>query len=540
MDKKIALMGCLIFTAFGCSNGQNNQPDVGSPLPAVNGGSGSQIYMRAKAEFDISSAPDGSAQFNLVKKSYAAAPNCLHGQCTDFSDITVTNEGSTQFALLSNAPVSQSTSNQNISNLATLKIGTLFDNNLTSCGGKKCISAAIRVYTTDSTGIQGAGLWSQAIGKSVPLTISGGSSAASLVSVPYFSAAGTPDDGSSLQIDLDPLAIDKNVLSIEMADFSDAAPSGAGYTLSANFTQAGAGTYLAHVVVEYDLIGPQPAVYVAGRDRNNNAVYWENGTKVTLDPTGGEAMAILVNGADIYAAGFDSTNHPVYWKNGTKITLDSAGGRAYSLAMNGTNLYVGGFDSNSHAAYWTINGNQPPIETVLDSHGGGINAGISISGSSVYAAGYDSADSAVVWKDGAEIYNFGGNVQLYSMLISGTDVYAGGFDLNSGFVGAYWKNGNEVKLGSRIESIFVNGSDLYVSGYDSNLSSQGCYWKNGNQVALDSINSNINSIFVSGNDIYAAGNVVHSGITQPAYWLNGVEVILDTAGNVLSMAVVIQ
>jgi hypothetical protein len=243
-----------------CANQQNendpssNLPSVGTNLP------NEQSYARAKAEFDLSSTPDGTAQFNLVKKSYAVAPNCLHGQCTDYTDITVTNLGSTQFELAqSQAQITQNTSNQNLSNIVDLKIATLFDNNLTSCGGQKCTSAAIRIYTTDSTGVQGAGLWSQAIGKSVPLTVSGGSSNSILASVPYFSAAGTPDNGTDLQIDLDPLAVDKNVLSLQMADFSDAAaPAGAGYTLSADFTQAGAGSYNAHVVVEYDLIGPPP------------------------------------------------------------------------------------------------------------------------------------------------------------------------------------------------------------------------------------------------------------------------------------------
>jgi hypothetical protein len=249
------------FLAVGCS--QNSSVNSNAPLPAVTGSSNGQVYMKAKAEFDLSSAPDGSAQFNLVKKSYAAAPNCLHGQCTDYTNITVTNSGSTQFQLVqSQSQISQNVTNQNLSNIVDLKIATLFDNNLTSCGGQKCTAAAIRIYTNDSTGVQGQGLYSSLIGKSVPLTVSGGSSNSALSAIPYFSAAGTPDDGTNLQIDLDPLATDKNVLSLAMADFADAASAGAGYTLSADFTQAGAGTYKAHVVVEYDLIGLSSPVVV--------------------------------------------------------------------------------------------------------------------------------------------------------------------------------------------------------------------------------------------------------------------------------------
>jgi hypothetical protein len=242
-SNKILLVGffSLIITLSGCTSKQSPDTSGNIPSPSSNPTAG-QVYSRAKAEFDLSSSPSGSAQFNLVKKSYAAAPNCTHGQCTDYTDITVSNSGSTQFELSqSQAQISQNTSNQNLSNIVDLKIATLFDNNLTSCGGQKCTAAAIRIYTTDDSGqVLGAGLWSQAIGKSVPLTVSGGSSNSILAMVPYFSAAGTPDDGFNLQIDLDPLAVDKNVLSLQMADF----------------TQAGAGSYKAHVVVEYDLIGP--------------------------------------------------------------------------------------------------------------------------------------------------------------------------------------------------------------------------------------------------------------------------------------------
>jgi hypothetical protein len=129
--KNLVVYSLLLVLTSSCSSNKsdsNNSPN----LPAVNPGSPSgQVYVRAKAEFDLSSAPDGSAQFNLVKKTYAAAPNCLHGQCTDYSDITVTNEGSTQFQLAqSQAQINQSTSNQNLSNIVDLKIATLFDKNV--------------------------------------------------------------------------------------------------------------------------------------------------------------------------------------------------------------------------------------------------------------------------------------------------------------------------------------------------------------------------------------------------------------------------
>jgi hypothetical protein len=253
MFKSLSTLLSISLIISGCSPNQNSNQNT--PLPAVANPSNLKTFMQAKAEFDLSSSPNGTAQFNLIKKSYALA-TCTHGQCTDFTDITVTNNSSTQFALSSNSPVIQGTNNKNMSNLVTLKIGTLFDNDLTACGGFKCTAALIRVYTSDSTGVQGPVLWSQSIQKSVPLTISGGSSSSILANIPYFNAA-NPNNGSSSPVDMETLPVSQNVLSLAGGDFSDAnaniSANNPGYILSADFTQAGSGTYQAHVVVEYDL-----------------------------------------------------------------------------------------------------------------------------------------------------------------------------------------------------------------------------------------------------------------------------------------------
>jgi hypothetical protein len=252
--KKIILLALSVMLS-ACSNSGSQQSTSNLPNPNLNSTAGT-VYMRAKAEFNLTSAPSGSAKLDLIKKTYAAGGNCQHGQCTDFSDITVVNTGSTQFALTTGATqTNQTVSNENITTLAQLNIGTLFDNEIYSCNNQKCTGAMIRIYTTDDNGtIQGPGLWSQAITQSVPLTVSGGLTTAPTV-LPYFSANGTHDDGSSLQADGEAIST-QNLISLVNGDFSDANPSGSGYTLSADFTHAGAGTYLAHVVVEYDLIGP--------------------------------------------------------------------------------------------------------------------------------------------------------------------------------------------------------------------------------------------------------------------------------------------
>jgi hypothetical protein len=135
MKQKIIVLGCLIIS--GCSNSQNSNPSNGSSLPQPNSNiTAGQVYRRAKAEFNISSAPNGAANIQLMKKSYTTDPVCNGGQCTDFSDITVTNTVQTQFAVTptqSHQTLQFNSQDSNLTNFLNLQIGTLFDNNLVSC-----------------------------------------------------------------------------------------------------------------------------------------------------------------------------------------------------------------------------------------------------------------------------------------------------------------------------------------------------------------------------------------------------------------------
>jgi hypothetical protein len=537
-----SILGCgLGLLIVGCSNSPNVGQTPPSSLPPIAGGANGVSYVKAKAEFDLSSAPDGSAQFNLVKKSYAASPNCLHGQCTDFTDITVTNSGSTQFQLVqSQAQISQNTSNQNLSNIVDLKIATLFDNNLTSCGGQKCTAAAIRIYTNDSTGVQGAGLWSQAIGKSVPLTVSGGSSNSILAMVPYFSAAGTPDNGTDLQIDLNPLAVDKNVLSLQMADFSDAAaPAGAGYTLSADFTQAGAGSYKAHVVVEYDLIGPpaiptSSTVYVGGRDTSGAGAYWYSGSETTPDNANFIQSLAVSSSGDVYAAGLQNSGIPAIWKNGAIQSQAPTNRYAYSVVYtSGADLYVGGRDGSFHP-FLMKNGialsSQPNAITSSTNF-----AGILVSGSDLYTFGFDDNNSGAYWNwtTGVETEincSDGQPAQgLSQLIVSSSDIYVAGRDDN--YNPSWWKNGVEMysdQSGNSITSMFLSGTDFYEAGYIDG--GPLAYWVNGQENDIDpNLNSSgsTGSINVSGGHVYVGGQ---DGNGAAALWVDGVETVLDPNG----------
>jgi hypothetical protein len=117
----------------------------------------------------------------------------------------------------------------------------------------------------------------------------------------------------------------------------------------------------------------------------------------------------------------------------------------------------------------------------------------------------------------------------------GYDVYLAG-TLDSKAV--YWKNGVEVDLAAQgvAQSIIVSGSDVYVGGYiNNNGSIQATYWKNGQQFVL--VNSGISHVFgigLNGADVYCVGDIVGpSGtVTDSAtYWKNGVPFRLSPESN---------
>jgi hypothetical protein len=94
-------------------------------------------------------------------------------------------------------------------------------------------------------------------------------------------------------------------------------------------------------------------VYVAGN--SFGALYWKNQTPVYLTHNFSTASssAIAVSGTDVYVAGYgeDSagTLYALYWKNGTAVTLGK--GQAFAIAVSGSNIYVAGY-SGPEAVYW--------------------------------------------------------------------------------------------------------------------------------------------------------------------------------------------
>ena len=99
----------------------------------------------------------------------------------------------------------------------------------------------------------------------------------------------------------------------------------------------------------------------------------------------------------------------------------------------------------------------------------------------------------------------------------------------------YWKNGKWIKLKSLnargdsiVNSLAVSGSDVYAGGYNTNDTRVNVpgYWKNGTLINLTPLDATKHSIVyslaVSGSDVYAGGYSLNSdNVWVPGYWLNG-------------------
>jgi len=282
-----------------------------------------------------------------------------------------------------------------------------------------------------------------------------------------------------------------------------------------------------------EIIKTGPDVYVSGYANLVDAVYWKNGTMVTLGRTF-NTTDIAVSGSDVYVAGNigfalpggGGANAAVYWKNGNMVRLGNDPSYINSITISGSDVYACGqaMVNNAYvAAYWK-NGIIQPLSNLSNSTANAIR----VLNNDVYVAGnagqYGSV--AVYWKNGTEIPLENGFAT--SIAVIGSDVYVAG-SAGQNYPGAvYWKNGTKVNLNDasvdtiveRTSStgIAISGTDVYVSGYVNNYSA--VYWKNGIRTNLNNpanyvnISNNKNTIVVNGDDVYISFN-------SADYWHNG-------------------
>jgi hypothetical protein len=214
----------------------------------------------------------------------------------------------------------------------------------------------------------------------------------------------------------------------------------------------------------------------------------------------------------VYAGGFSiisgTIQVPGYWKDGTWVGLTpksaSCSALVRSLAVSGSDVYAGGYcyydgTTNSMPCYWKNGG-----LTELSSLGG----------------------------DGSHSLSF-----VQALVVSGSDVYAGGHSQNStpAAIPGYWLNGSWVPATPMVSgkncyvtSLAVSGSDVYLGGYSINGSGVEApgYWKNGTWTGLTPISTaytaSVMALAVSGSDVYAGGvSFASSTLIEAGYWLNG-------------------
>jgi hypothetical protein len=144
------------------------------------------------------------------------------------------------------------------------------------------------------------------------------------------------------------------------------------------------------------------------------------------------------------------------------------------------------------------------------------------------------------WKNGSPVLLSDSNLDPESIVVSGADVYVGGWD--RGAISVYYKNNiRNVFEGqifpNAIMGLTVSGEDVYMTGVGDALGNV-AYWKNGDSVVIDwALGTNghaqssgtaiASAIAVSGNDIYAIGQITdtilnfNSFVPIAAYWKNG-------------------
>ena len=244
--------------------------------------------------------------------------------------------------------------------------------------------------------------------------------------------------------------------------------------------------------------------------------YWKNNvwTNCTAECSQPMVTSLVISGSNVYALGYYWTKSfyglvqaPGYWKDGDWVGLPTpsiCGASVTSLIVSGTDVYVGGSCSVTQ-----VSSTSNSKRTVLVRR-----PGFWVNGT---------------WTALADP-GYGGTVS--SLTASGGVLYAGGccemppsqLDPQTSLSEAgYWKNGSWIALGApaagnpRVISLVVSGDDVYACGYDG--SGPG-YWKNGTWTALPE-QAQVTSLAVCENDVYVAGSASSSGPGQPGYWKNG-------------------
>ncbi|MGB3220234.1 MAG: hypothetical protein WBD79_22790, partial [Anaerolineae bacterium] len=337
------------------------------------------------------------------------------------------------------------------------------------------------------------------------------------------------------------------------------------------------------------------ADYVAKWDGTNWSSLGSNGAGDGSLNSG--VFAIVVSGTDVYVGGGFSNGGSApaadyigKWNGSAWSALGSNGvvegsfnGTARAIAVSGTNVYVGGSFTNvsnngtvltaaDYIAKWdgsnwsalgsgsagngSINGTVYAIAiSGTDVYVGGTFADVNNAGTSLPEADYIAKWNGSAWSALGSNGASGGSLTgaVYTIAISGTDVYVGGgfFNITNGGISlpeadyiAKWNGSAWSALGSngasggslsgQVNAITISGTDVYVGGTFTDVNNDGtplpeadyiAKWDGSNWSALGSgsagngsLSGRVNAIAISGTNMYVGGgftNVNNGGTSLP-------------------------
>ncbi len=272
-------------------------------------------------------------------------------------------------------------------------------------------------------------------------------------------------------------------------------------------------------------VAPEKTVYIAGSENITGKTYatiWKNGvpTKLTDGSKLGRALKVVASGSDIYVLASDGPDYNVY-KNGIKLYSLVDCTKAEGLYVLGNDVYVSG-NYDNFVKYWKNNTQENLSDGVYPCKGKDITLKNNVPyvvGSEIQAIGIRIAK---LWKKGSpfvELSPVDKVATANAIYNDGTNIYISGQQEDFGKI---WKD--EVSsfttpnVGS-LFSVFVSGSDVYALG--TGFETYGIkLYKNKNTTNLPD-NFEGNSLFVSDADVYVLGTVVLGADDQPALSKNG-------------------
>jgi len=278
---------------------------------------------------------------------------------------------------------------------------------------------------------------------------------------------------------------------------------------------------------------------------------WDGSAWSALPPPmeGGVVGPLAVSGTNLYAgwSGVDTNGvdyaYVAKWDGNLWSNLDpfvNYWAAVSGLAVSGTGgLYVGGYFTNwggveaNNIVYGGGGGSWGAVAWEMSTRQGypGSVYTLAVSGTDLYVGGYFATVNGVPANNiakhgpgGWSALGSGINNPIAALAVSGTDLYAGGDFTSAGGVPANyiakWDGSSWSALGSGMNSyvyaVAVSGSDLYAGGIFTNAggvpANHIAKWDGGGWSALGSgINNTVIGLAVSGTNLYAGGYFTTAG-----------------------------